>query len=50
MIPALLGQIQYWMKSDGTFLYTYHGNLRLGVDPLCPLEIEKLSQPECVQP
>ena len=45
--PQLLALIQDWVTKDGTFLYTYHGRIRLGLDPLCPLEITSFSQPEC---
>ena len=46
-IPNLLSLVKGWMECDGTFLSTYHGRIRLGVDPVCPVEIEKFSEPEC---
>ena len=46
--PELLALIQDWVTSDGTFLYTYHGRIRLRLDPHCPLEITSFSQPECI--
>ena len=46
-IPELLEVIKDWILNDGTFLYTYHGNMRLGLDQDCPLEITSFSQPEC---
>ena len=46
-IPSLLEVIKDWMANDGTFLYTYHGNMRLGLNQDCPLEIASFSQPEC---
>ena len=46
-VPELLAVISDWMTNDGTFLYTYHGRIRLELDPLCPLEIKSFSQPEC---
>ena len=45
--PVLLEVIKDWIVNDGTFLYTYHGNMRLGLDQDCPLEIASFSQPEC---
>ena len=39
--------LQEWVTNDGTFLYTYHGRMRLGLDQHCPLEITSFSQPEC---
>ncbi|CAI8023925.1 hypothetical protein GBAR_LOCUS13950 [Geodia barretti] len=45
-IHSLLEVIKDWMANDGTFLYTYHGNMRLGLDQDCPLEIASFSQPE----
>ena len=48
-IPELLKVMKDWMANDGTFLYTYHGNMRLGLDQDCPLEIASFSQPECVK-
>ena len=45
----MLAVIKDWMANDGTFLYTYHGNMRLGLDQDCPLEIASFSQPECVK-
>ncbi|CAI8021146.1 Neurotrypsin, partial [Geodia barretti] len=42
----LLEVMKDWMANDGTFLYTYHGNMRLGLDQDCPLEIASFSQPE----
>ena len=46
-IPLLLEAIKDWMSNDGTFLYTYHGNMRLGLNQDCPLGITSFSQPEC---
>ena len=43
----VLTLIRDWMANDGTFLYTLHGNIRLRVDPTCPLEITSFSDPEC---
>ena len=43
----LLALINDWVMSDGTFLYTYHGRIRLILDPNCPLEIPSFSQVEC---
>ena len=45
--PQLLELIQNWILNDATFLFTYHGNMRLGLDRECPLEITSFSQPEC---
>ena len=45
--PELLAILQEWVTDDGTFLYTYHGRMRLGLDQHCPLEITSFSQPEC---
>ena len=45
--PLLLRAIGDWIASDGTFLYTYHGNMRLEIDKDCPLEITSFSQTEC---
>ena len=45
--PVLLEVIKDWMTNDGTFLYTYNGNMRLGLDQDCLLEIASFSQPEC---
>ena len=45
--PELLAILQEWVTNDGTFLYTYHGRMRLGLDQHCPLEITSFSQPEC---
>ena len=42
----VLTLIRDWMANDGTFLYTYYGNIRLRVDPSCPLEIASFSDPE----
>ena len=47
-LAQLLDVIQDWVTMDGTFLYTYHGRIRLGLDPLCPLEVISFSQPECL--
>ena len=44
--PELLAAIQDWLTNDGTFLYTYHGRIRLRADPHCPLEITSFSEPE----
>ena len=46
-IPTLLNILKDWMIDDGTFLYHYHARVRLGVDPVCPLDIMKFSDPEC---
>ena len=46
-IPEILELIREWIARDGTFLYTYHGNMRLEMDRDCPLEISLFSEPEC---
>ena len=46
-LPESLSILQEWVTNDGTFLYTYHGRMRLGLDQHCPLEITSFSQPEC---
>ena len=46
-IPELLEMIEDWILSDGTFLFNYHGNIRLGLDKECPLEVASFSAPEC---
>ena len=46
-VPSLLSLIKDWIDCDGTFLSTYHGRIRLGVDPVCPVDVEKFSDPEC---
>ena len=43
----MLAVIQDWILNDGTFLFTYNGKVRLGLDKDCPLEITSFSQPEC---
>ena len=45
--PEFLAILQEWVTNDGTFLYTYHGRMRMGLDQHCPLEITLFSQPEC---
>ena len=46
LLPEVLSSIRDWMAKDGTFLYTYYANIRLRVDPNCPLEITSFSDPE----
>ena len=46
----LLAMVQDWASSDGTFLFNYHGRIRLRVNPLCqPLAIDSFTEPECGQ-
>ena len=45
--PELLELIQDWVTGEGSFLYTYHGRIRLRLDPQCPLEITSFFQTEC---
>ena len=47
LLPDVLSSIQDWMINDGTLLYTHYGNIRLRVDPTCPLEITSFSDYEC---
>ena len=46
-ISQLLTPIQNWLYNDGTFIYTYHGQIRVRADPNCPLEVNSFSDPEC---
>ena len=43
----LLSPIQNWLYNEGTFIYTYHGQIRVRADSKCPLEINSFSEPEC---
>ena len=49
LLPQMVGAIQDWLSNDGTFLYTYHGRIRLRAIPKCPLEITSFSDPECIR-
>ena len=43
----ILDTLQTWKRSYGTFLFSFSLNMRLWVDPFCPLEIQSLQDPLC---